>query len=134
MGELGRRSFCSRMLSALARAGASAPRTAPIHQQVRLLVTIGPDASRRTGLLAIKCGMTSQWDSWGVQHPLTVLKVDGCQVVQAKTSEKEGYNALQIGMSDKKMKRCRQPEISHFRKHGVEPKKPLQEFRVTEDA
>jgi len=98
------------------------------------MVTIGPDASRRTGLLAIKCGMTSQWDSWGVQHPLTVLKVDGCQVVQAKTSEKEGYNALQLGLSDKKLKRCGQPEIKHFRKNGVEPKKHLQEFRVTEDA
>jgi len=95
---------------------------------------IGPNDSRRTGLLAIKCGMTSQWDSWGVRQPLTVLKVDGCQVVQMKTDEKEGYNALQLGMCDKKLKRVNKSQKQHFETYGVAPKKHLSEFRVTEDA
>merc|ERR1719201_644303 len=89
---------------------------------------------RRTGLLGIKCGMTSEWDEWGVRHPLTVVKVDSCKVVQVKTPEKEGYMALQVGCTEKKEKRVTKPMKGHFSKANVESKRHLQEFLVTEDA
>merc|ERR1711924_104027 len=91
-------------------------------------------ASRRTGVLGIKCGMTSEWDSWGERHPLTVIKVDACKVVQVKETEKEGYVALQFGVGTKKPKRVTKAMSGHFAAAGVEPKQHLGEFRVTEDA
>jgi len=91
-------------------------------------------SSRRTGVLAIKCGMTSEWDSWGVRHPLTVLKVDECQVVQVKKQESDDYVALQVGIGRKKPKRVARAQTGHFAAAGVAPKQHLGEFRVTEDA
>lgn len=90
--------------------------------------------ARRSGLLAIKCGMTSEWDSEGVRHPLTVLKVDDCQVTQVKTKEKDNYVALQVGIGSKKPKRVLRAQKGHFESAGVEPKQHLGEFRVSEDA
>jgi len=90
--------------------------------------------SRRTGVLAVKCGMTSIWDSWGVRHPVTVLKVDGCQVTQVKDSAKHGYTALQVGMGEKKSKRVTKPLRGHFEAANVQPRQHVVEFRVSEDA
>jgi len=50
--------------------------------------------SKRTGVLGYKLGMTSIWDKWGTLHPLTVIQVDRCQVVQVKHEEKDGVTAL----------------------------------------
>ncbi|KAL3687397.1 hypothetical protein R1sor_013706 [Riccia sorocarpa] len=89
--------------------------------------------SRRTGVVAVKCGMTAVWDKWGTRVPVTVLWIDDNQVVQAKTKEKEGHNALQIGAGQKKAKQLTKPELGHFIASGVPLKRELAEFPVSED-
>lgn len=86
----------------------------------------------RSGLLAKKIGMTRVFDENGRHIPVTVLEVENCQVVQKKTVESDGYNAVQIGMGNKKASRVTKPLIGHFAKAKVEPKKYLAEFRVDE--
>ena len=88
----------------------------------------------RTGLIAKKVGMTRVFDETGRHIPVTVLSVENCQVVQKKTVEKDGYNAVQLGMGEKKASRTNKPLAGHFAKAGVAPKQYLAEFRVEEDA
>ncbi len=88
----------------------------------------------RTGLIAKKLGMTRFFDEAGVHVPVTVLSLDGCQVVAQRTKEKDGYVALQLGAGSKKAKNTSNPERVRFAKAQVEPKAILTEFRVTEDA
>jgi len=90
--------------------------------------------SRRTGLIAIKCGMTAEWDAHGERIPLTVLAVDECQVVQAKDAARHGFSALQLGSSIPKPKNIKKPQAGHFAVHSVPPKRHLTEFKVSDDA
>jgi large subunit ribosomal protein L3 len=85
----------------------------------------------RHGLVAKKVGMTRIFNDVGQHVPVTVLQVEGAQVVAQRTVEKDGYSAIQIGTFAKKAQRVSQPELGHFRKAGVEPKQKLVEFRVT---
>jgi large subunit ribosomal protein L3 len=85
----------------------------------------------RTGLIAQKLGMSRVFDANGKHVPVTVLKVDGLQVVAVQTMEKNGYTSVQLGMGDKKAKNVSQPERGHFAKANVEPKAKLVEFRVS---
>ena len=55
------------------------------------------DGSTRTGVLALKVGMTALWDQWGRHMPISVLHVDNCEVVQVKRHATEGHTALQLG-------------------------------------
>ncbi|CAM0146429.1 unnamed protein product [Urochloa decumbens] len=90
--------------------------------------------SRRTGVIGVKCGMSAMWDKWGAKVPITVLWIDDNIVTQVKTTEKEGFFALQLGAGQKKEKHLTKPEVGHFRAQGVPLKRKLREFPVTEDA
>ena len=87
----------------------------------------------RSGLIAQKLGMTRIYTEEGVVVPVTVLKVDNCQVVAQKTSDKDGYTALQLGAGIPKIKRLTKAERGHFAVAKVEPKRRLKEFRVSPD-
>jgi len=87
----------------------------------------------RTGLLAQKLGMTRIFAADGNHVPVTVLKVDHCQVVAVRTDEKNGYNAVQLGVGQAKVKNVSKAQRGHFAKAKVEPKKKLVEFRVSKE-
>ena len=88
----------------------------------------------RSGLIAQKLGMTRVFTDDGQHVPVTVLKVDSCQVVAVRTEEKDGYTAVQLGAGAIKVKNVNKPERGHFAKARVEPKRKLVEFRVDADA
>jgi large subunit ribosomal protein L3 len=85
----------------------------------------------RTGLIARKEGMTRVFDEDGRQIPVTVLKVDGCQVVAVRAKDKEGYTAVQLGAGVQKAKSVSKAQRGHFAKAKVEPKRKLAEFRIS---
>jgi len=88
----------------------------------------------RTGLLAQKLGMTRIFTADGNHVPVTVLKVDNCQVVAVRTEDKDGYTAVQLGVGKAKVKNVPKAERERFAQAKVEPKKKLAEFRVSADA
>ena len=87
----------------------------------------------RTGVIAKKLGMARFFDEAGAHVPVTVLSLEGCQVVGQRTQEKDGYVALQLGAGAKKPKNTSKAMRGHFGKAQVEPKAKLAEFRVTEE-
>ena len=87
----------------------------------------------RTGLIARKEGMSRIFDEDGRHIPVTVLKVDQCQVVAVRSEEKDGYVAVQLGAGKAKVKRTSKANRGHFAKAKVEPKKKLAEFRVSNE-
>lgn len=88
----------------------------------------------RSGVIAQKLGMTRVFDAEGSHVPVTVLKVDGCQVVAVRTTDRHGYAAVQLGAGTAKVKNVTKPMRGHFAKAKVEPKRKLAEFRVSDDA
>ncbi|MBN9413649.1 MAG: 50S ribosomal protein L3 [Candidatus Paracaedimonas acanthamoebae] len=88
----------------------------------------------RTGLIAEKLGMTRILSPQGEHVPVTLLKVDACQVTDVKTTEKHGYNAVQLGVGLVKAKKVSKPVRDSFAKKKIELKRVLKEFRVAEDA
>jgi large subunit ribosomal protein L3 len=87
----------------------------------------------RSGVIAQKLGMTRIFTDAGVHVPVTVLKLDQCQVVAHRTQDKNGYTAVQIGSGMAKVKNVSKAERGHFAVAKVEPKRKVAEFRV-EDA
>jgi large subunit ribosomal protein L3 len=87
----------------------------------------------RSGVIVQKVGMTRLFTEDGQHVPVTVLKLDNCQVVAQRTEDKDGYNAVQLGSGFRKVKRTTNAMRGHFAKAKVEPKRKLAEFRVTAD-
>ena len=87
----------------------------------------------RSGVIVQKVGMTRLFTEDGQHVPVTVLKLDNCQVVAQRTEDKDGYNAVQLGSGFRKVKRTTNALRGHFAKAKVEPKRKLVEFRVTAD-
>ena len=88
----------------------------------------------RTGVIAKKLGMTRVFADDGAHVPVTVLQLDGCQVVGQRTQERDGYVALQLGAGTKKAKNTNKAQREAFAKLEVEPKAHVTEFRITADA
>lgn len=87
----------------------------------------------RTGVIAKKLGMSRVYTEDGDHVPVTVMQIDGCQVVGRRTPEKNGYAAVQLGAGRKKAKRATKAERGQFAAANVEPKAKVAEFRVSED-
>ena len=87
----------------------------------------------RSGLIVQKVGMTRLFTEAGKHVPVTVLKLDKCQVVAQRTEEKDGYSAVQLGSGFAKVKRTSSAMRGHFAKAKVEPKRRVAEFRVSAD-
>jgi large subunit ribosomal protein L3 len=90
-------------------------------------------SAMRTGVITQKVGMTRLFLEDGKHVPVTVLKLDGCQVVATRSDEKDGYTAVQLGSGYAKPKRLTKADRGQFAKAEVEPKKKLAEFRVDAD-
>jgi large subunit ribosomal protein L3 len=84
----------------------------------------------RSGVIARKVGMTRLFMEDGRQVPVTVLQLDGLQVVAQRTPEKDGYTAVQLGAGTAKASRTPAPMRGHFAKASVAPKRKIAEFRV----
>jgi large subunit ribosomal protein L3 len=85
----------------------------------------------RSGVIAQKVGMTRIFTDAGEQVPVTVLRLDNCQVVAQRTEEKNGYTALQLGVGLRKVKNTTRALRGHFAAASVEPKRKMVEFRVS---
>ncbi|MDD7969467.1 50S ribosomal protein L3 [Roseinatronobacter alkalisoli] len=85
----------------------------------------------RSGVIAKKLGMTRLFMEDGRQIPVTVLQLDGLQVVSQRTADKDGYTAVQLGAGAAKAKRVSAPMRGHYAKANVAPKRKLAEFRVS---
>lgn len=86
-----------------------------------------------SGMLARKLGMTRIFLDDGKVVPVTVLEAGPCTVVQRRSTDVDGYDAVQIGFVDLRPDRCNQPMTGHFNKAEVAPKRHLREFRVESD-
>jgi large subunit ribosomal protein L3 len=82
------------------------------------------------GILGRKVGMTQIYVADGTVVPVTVIKAGPCLVVQRKTTDNDGYEAVQIGLVEEKPAKPNQPLAGHFKKAGVAPVKKVEEFRL----
>ena len=82
------------------------------------------------GIIGRKVGMTQVFEESGKAIPVTVIQAGPCSVVQLKTQEKDGYQAVQLGFGKQKENRTNSPKRGHFAKAGVDPAFVLREFRV----
>lgn len=84
------------------------------------------------GLIGRKIGMTQVFDGEGHQVPVTVIEAGPCVVVQRKTREKDGYDAVQLGFGKQKEQRLNKPAGGHLKKAGADPVRALREIRLNE--
>lgn len=84
------------------------------------------------GIIGKKLGMTQLFDENGKVVPVTVIEAGPCTVVQKKTVESDGYQAVQLGFGEVSAKRVNKPAKGHFAKADVAPKKTLREFRLVD--
>ncbi len=86
----------------------------------------------KKAILGKKIGMTQIFDEKGRAIPVTVVEAGPCTVVQIKTKDSDGYEAVQLGFGEVKEKKLIRPIKGHFTKANVTPKKHLREFRLEE--
>ncbi len=86
----------------------------------------------KKAILGRKVGMTQIFDEKGAAIPVTVVEAGPCTVVQIKTKDADGYEAIQLGFGEVKEKKLIRPMKGHFTKANVTPKKHLREFRLEE--
>ncbi len=84
----------------------------------------------KKAIIGKKLGMTQIFDENGNMIPVTVIEAGPCAVVQKKTKETDGYEAVQLGFMDKKESKATKPEAGHFKRAGVNVKRHLKEFRL----
>lgn len=82
------------------------------------------------GILGRKIGMTRVYDENGRSIPVTVIEAGPCTILQKKTVQKEGYNAIQLGFLEKRVSRLNKPEAGHFKRSGGTGFYHVREFRV----
>jgi large subunit ribosomal protein L3 len=80
------------------------------------------------GMLGKKIGMTSIYNAEGNSIPVTVIKAEPCRVLHVKIEEKDGYDALQIGIGEKKEKNTPKPELGRYKKNDLNPPLKIKEF------
>jgi large subunit ribosomal protein L3 len=83
------------------------------------------------GLIGRKVGMTQVFDDDGIAIPVTVIEAGPCYVAQIKTSEKDGYSAVQLGFNETKPKRLTGGQLGHLKRNDLPPVKILREFRTS---
>ncbi|MGH6902562.1 MAG: 50S ribosomal protein L3 [Geminicoccaceae bacterium] len=88
----------------------------------------------RTGILAEKLGMTRVFADDGSHVPVSVLRIEACEVVATRRPDSDGYAAVQVGIGRAKATKVTKPMRGHFAKAKVTPKARLGEFRVSDDA
>ena len=88
----------------------------------------------RCGVIARKLGMSRVFSENGEHVPVTVLRIEDVEVLSVKSLDKDGYTAVQLGFSNKKLKNISKPLRGVFAKAKAEPKEKVVEFRVSEDA
>src|SRR5260370_41738650 len=84
----------------------------------------------KVGLLGKKIGMTRVYDATGKATPVTVIEAGGNSLLQTKTAEKDGYQAIQVGLDTQKESRLPKPLLGHFKRAEAEPKKFEREIRL----
>ena len=84
------------------------------------------------GIIGKKLGMTQLFDENGKVVPVTVIEAGPCTVVQKKTAESDGYEAVQMGYGEVSVKKVNKAAAGHFKKADVAPKKTLREFRFAD--
>lgn len=92
------------------------------------------DTTMMEVLLGKKVGMTQVYDGSGSLLPVTVIQAGPCPVLQVKTVQTDGYNAVQLGYEDVKRSRRKRPQIGHADKAGSVPKKLVREMRLADSA
>ncbi len=83
-----------------------------------------------TGIIGRKVGMTQVFDADGTVHPATVLKAGPCVVVQAKSAQTDGYEAVQLGLVEERPARVGKPLAGHYKKANVPPTRVRREVKV----
>ena len=86
------------------------------------------------GIIGRKVGMTQIFDADGTVHPATVIKTGPCVVVQAKTTQADGYQAIQLGLVEEKPSKENKPTVGHFKKAGVPATRVRREVKVAAGA
>ncbi|TPX64836.1 hypothetical protein SpCBS45565_g05584 [Spizellomyces sp. 'palustris'] len=91
--------------------------------------------SKRTGVVALKRGMTAIWDEWGVLTPVTVLQIVDCEVIRTRWHAGCGSYVVELGaVNHPRLHRIKKPQLFHYRRWTVAPKRMMTGFKVTPDA